>query len=114
GLATLHRVSALVSGTGGREHAFPRRLAADQPAPELHAAPGNPGIAQLATCHDAAVTDLDAQVRLAQELQPDLVVIGPEAPPVAGSADRLREAGSTAVGPAAAAAHLEGAKAPAN
>ena len=100
----------LVIGSGGREHAILRRLAADQPAPELHAAPGNPGIAQLATCHDAAVTDLDAQVRLAQELQPDLVVIGPEAPLVAGSADRLREAGFTVFGPSAAAAHLEGSK----
>ncbi|QNN81978.1 phosphoribosylamine--glycine ligase [Brachybacterium sp. Z12] len=100
----------LIIGSGGREHAIIRRLASDTPAPELHAAPGNPGIAQLATCHDAPVTDLDAQVRLAQELQPDLVVIGPEAPLVAGSADRLREAGFTVFGPSAAAAHLEGSK----
>ncbi|MDN6399611.1 MAG: phosphoribosylamine--glycine ligase family protein, partial [Brachybacterium sp.] len=80
----------LVIGSGGREHAIIRRLAADHPAPELHAAPGNPGIAQLATVHDASVSDLDAQVRLAQEIQPDLVVIGPEAPLVAGVADALR------------------------
>ena len=100
----------LVIGSGGREHAIVRRLAADHPAPELHAAPGNPGIAQLATLHDAPVSDLDAQVRLAQELQPDLVVIGPEAPLVAGAADRLREAGFTVFGPSAAAAHLEGSK----
>ncbi len=100
----------LVIGSGGREHAIIRRLAADRPAPELHAAPGNPGIAQLASCHDVAVTDLDGQVRLATELQPDLVVIGPEAPLVAGSADRLREAGMTVFGPSAAAAVLEGSK----
>ncbi|NMA78217.1 MAG: phosphoribosylamine--glycine ligase [Actinomycetales bacterium] len=100
----------LIIGSGGREHAIIRRLAADSPAPELHAAPGNPGIAQLATCHDAAVTDLDAQVRLADRLQPDLVVIGPEAPLVAGAADRLREAGHTVFGPSAAAAVLEGSK----
>ncbi|MDN5599803.1 MAG: phosphoribosylamine--glycine ligase [Brachybacterium sp.] len=100
----------LVIGSGGREHAIIRRLAADHPAPELHAAPGNPGIAQLATVHDASVSDLDAQVRLAQEIQPDLVVIGPEAPLVAGAADRLREAGFAVFGPSAAAAHLEGSK----
>ncbi|WP_193103361.1 phosphoribosylamine--glycine ligase [Brachybacterium sp. FME24] len=100
----------LVIGTGGREHAIIRRLAADRPAPELHAAPGNPGIAELATCHDAGVGDLDAQVALARELLPDLVVIGPEAPLVAGSADRLRGAGFTVFGPSAAAATLEGSK----
>ena len=100
----------LILGSGGREHAITRRLASDSPAPELHAAPGNPGIAQLATCHDVAVTDLDGQVRLADELQPDLVVIGPEAPLVAGAADRLREAGHTVFGPSAAAAVLEGSK----
>jgi len=103
-------VKILVIGSGGREHAIIRRLAADRPAPELHAAPGNPGIAQLASCHDVAVTNLDGQVRLATELQPDLVVIGPEAPLVAGSADRLREAGMTVFGPSAAAAVLEGSK----
>ncbi|MGO2606668.1 MAG: phosphoribosylamine--glycine ligase, partial [Brachybacterium tyrofermentans] len=100
----------LVIGSGGREHAIIRRLAADRPAPELHAAPGNPGIAQLATCHDISVDDLDGQVRLSQELAPDLVVVGPEAPLVAGSADRLREAGFAVFGPSAAAAVLEGSK----
>ncbi|MGP9580800.1 MULTISPECIES: phosphoribosylamine--glycine ligase [unclassified Brachybacterium] len=100
----------LIIGSGGREHAILRRLASDTPTPELHAAPGNPGIAQLATCHDVPVTDLDAQVSLAEELQPDLVVIGPEAPLVAGAADHLREAGFTVFGPSAAAAHLEGSK----
>jgi phosphoribosylamine--glycine ligase len=109
-LCTLTRVKILVIGSGGREHAIIRRLAADRPAPELHAAPGNPGIAQLATCHDVAVTDLDAQVRLAEELRPDLVVIGPEAPLVAGAADRLREAGLAVFGPSAEAARLEGSK----
>ena len=109
-LGTLARVKILVIGSGGREHAIIRRLAADHPAPELHAAPGNPGIAQLAATHDVAVGDLDGQVRLAGELQPDLVVIGPEAPLVAGAADCLREAGQTVFGPSAAAAHLEGSK----
>lgn len=109
-LVTLARVKILVIGSGGREHAIIRRLAADRPAPELHAAPGNPGIAQLATCHDVAVADLVGQVLLADELRPDLVVIGPEAPLVAGAADRLREAGHTVFGPSAEAANLEGSK----
>ncbi|AXK45754.1 phosphoribosylamine--glycine ligase [Brachybacterium saurashtrense] len=100
----------LVLGSGGREHAITRRLAADRPAPELHVAPGNPGIAQLATCHDVSVADLDGQVRLAEELRPDLVVIGPEAPLVAGAADRLRAAGFDVFGPSAEAARLEGSK----
>ncbi|GAA1483474.1 phosphoribosylamine--glycine ligase [Brachybacterium fresconis] len=109
-LGTLADVKILVIGSGGREHAIIRRLAADRPAPELHAAPGNPGIAELATCHDVSVSDLDAQVSLALELAADLVVVGPEAPLVAGSADRLRAAGLTVFGPSAAAAQLEGSK----
>ena len=109
-VGTLSRVKILVIGSGGREHAILRRLASDHPSPELHAAPGNPGIAQLATCHAIPVTDLDGQVSLAQDLDPDLVVIGPEAPLVAGAADRLREAGFTVFGPSAAAARLEGSK----
>ncbi|MEE1651965.1 phosphoribosylamine--glycine ligase [Brachybacterium sp. J144] len=100
----------LVIGSGGREHAITRRLAADRPAPELHAAPGNPGIAQLATCHPVALDDLDGQVVLARELGVDLVVVGPEAPLVAGAADRLREAGIDVFGPSAEAARLEGSK----
>ena len=109
-LGTLSRVKILVIGSGGREHAILRRLSLDPTAHELHAAPGNPGIAQLAACHAVALDDLDGQVRLARELAADLVVIGPEAPLVAGAADRLREAGITVLGPSAAAARLEGSK----
>lgn len=109
-LGTLARVKILVIGSGGREHAIIRRLSADSPAPDLHAAPGNPGIAGLATCHDVAVTDLDGQVELARRLEVDLVVVGPEAPLVAGAADRLREAGLAVFGPSAEAANLEGSK----
>ncbi|MGY5766259.1 phosphoribosylamine--glycine ligase [Brachybacterium sp. DNPG3] len=100
----------LVIGSGGREHAIVRRLASDSPSPELHAAPGNPGIADLAACHAVPVDDLDGQVALARSLEPDLVVVGPEAPLVAGSVDRLREAGFTVFGPTKAAANLEGSK----
>src|SRR5690606_37846575 len=107
---SLARVKILVIGSGGREHAIIRRLAADRPAPELHAAPGNPGIAQPATCHDVAAADPAGLLPLPDELRPDLVVIGPEAPLVAGAADRLREAGHTVFGPSAEAANLEGSK----
>ncbi|GAB2534083.1 phosphoribosylamine--glycine ligase [Brachybacterium huguangmaarense] len=100
----------LVIGSGGREHAIVRRLAQDSPAPALHAAPGNPGIAALATCHDVALGDLDGLVALAGDLAPDLVVIGPEAPLVAGLGDALREKGHAVFGPSAAAARLEGSK----
>lgn len=100
----------LVLGSGGREHAIVRRLRADSPAPELHAAPGNPGIAQLARCHEVRLDDLDGIVSLAREIEADLVVIGPEAPLVMGAADRLREAGFLVFGPSAEAARLEGSK----
>ncbi|MGP9694092.1 phosphoribosylamine--glycine ligase [Brachybacterium sp. AOP25-B2-12] len=100
----------LVIGGGGREHAIVRRLHLDSPAPELHAAPGNPGIAELAACHAVAVDDLDGLTALARDLAADLVVIGPEAPLVAGLGDRLREAGITVFGPSAEAARLEGSK----
>lgn len=109
-LGTLARVKILVIGSGGREHAIIRRLSADSPAPDLHAAPGNPGIEALATCHDIAVGDLDGQVELARRLEVDLVVVGPEAPLVAGVADRLRAADIAVFGPSAAAAALEGSK----
>lgn len=109
-LGTVWPVKILVIGTGGREHAIVRRLSQDSPAPELHAAPGNPGIARLATCHDVALNDLDGLTRLATELAVDLVIIGPEAPLVAGLADRMRANGLTVFGPSAAAARLEGSK----
>lgn len=100
----------LVIGSGGREHAIVRRLARDTPAPDLHAAPGNPGIAELAACHDVALGDLEGLAALADELRPELVVVGPEAPLVAGLADLLREHGHTVLGPSADAARLEGSK----
>jgi phosphoribosylamine--glycine ligase len=78
---------------------------------ELHAAPGNAGIASIATCHAAAADDVAAQLRLAEELQADLVVIGPEGPLVAGLADDLRTGGRRAFGPGRDAARLEGSKA---
>src|SRR6185312_7264603 len=76
--------------------------------------PGNAGIADQATCHPVEVTDADAVSALAEELRADLVVIGPEAPLVAGVADAVRARGIACFGPSAAAARLEGSKAFAN
>ncbi|UEJ82351.1 phosphoribosylamine--glycine ligase [Brachybacterium halotolerans subsp. kimchii] len=100
----------LVIGSGGREHAIVRRLSRDSPAPVLHAAPGNPGIGDHATCHDVALDDHEGLLALARELEVDLVVVGPEAPLVAGLADVLREDGIAVFGPSAQAARLEGSK----
>ena len=100
----------LLVGSGGREHALGVGLQADPACTELHAAPGNPGIAQFAQCHPLAVTDNAAIVELAQQLKVDLVVIGPEVPLVNGAADALRAANITVFGPSKAAAQLEGSK----
>jgi phosphoribosylamine--glycine ligase len=99
-------VRVLVIGGGGREHALCLALAADPAVTALFASPGNPGIAQVAELVDAPAP-LDA----ARSVQADLVVIGPEAPLVAGAADELRTAGVAVFGPSAAAAQLEGSKA---
>ncbi len=98
-------------GSGGREHAIARALAVDPAVTELHAAPGNPGLAGLAELHAVAPADERDVIRLARHLAADLVVIGPEAPLVAGVADALRQAGIRVFGPDAAAARIEGSKA---
>jgi phosphoribosylamine--glycine ligase len=100
----------LVVGSGGREHALAWRLASSPTLTELHAAPGNPGIAALATCHPVAAEDGEGLRELARSLGADLVVVGPEAPLVAGVADTLRHAGIPVFGPSAAAARIEGSK----
>jgi phosphoribosylamine--glycine ligase len=100
----------LVVGSGGREHALVWRLASSPTLTELHAAPGNPGIAGLATCHPVASEDGDGLRELARSLGADLVVVGPEAPLVAGVADTLRHVGISVFGPSAAAARVEGSK----
>ena len=100
----------LVVGSGGREHALVWSLSRSQSLGELHAAPGNPGIAKLAHCHPVRADDHAALVSLARELRIDLVVVGPEAPLVAGLADELRHRGIAVFGPSAAAARIEGSK----
>ena len=99
----------LVIGSGGREHALAWRLA--KSGHELLAAPGNPGIAQLAECHPVPVDQLDALVELARAHRVELVVVGPEGPLVAGLADKLRAAGIATFGASGAGAQLEGSKA---
>ena len=100
----------LLVGSGGREHALGAGLQADPACTELHVAPGNPGIAQIAQCHPLVITDNQAILELAQRLNIDLVVIGPEIPLVNGVADILRAANIAVFGPSKAAAQLEGSK----
>jgi phosphoribosylamine---glycine ligase len=104
-------VRVLLIGSGGREHALAVGLAADPSVDFLAAAPGNPGIDQVADLYDVTPTDPAAVAALAVELSADLVVVGPEAPLVAGVADAVRAKGIACFGPSAAAAQLEGSKA---
>ena len=103
-------MKVLLVGSGGREHALAWRLAGSEGLDELHAAPGNPGIAALGHCHPVRAEDGEALLALAGSLDIDLVVVGPEAPLVAGVADVLRHAGIAVFGPSGAAAQIEGSK----
>ena len=100
----------LLLGSGGREHALARALAADPDVTDLHVAPGNPGIAAIATTHPADITDPASVTGLARATGADLVVIGPEGPLVAGMADEVRAAGIACFGPGRGAAMIEGSK----
>lgn len=104
-------MKVLVLGPGGREHAIIRALLKDPVVTEVHAAPGNAGIAQDVTVHAVDANNPQAATALATSLAADLVVVGPEAPLVAGVSDALREAGFPVFGPSQAAAALEGSKA---
>jgi phosphoribosylamine--glycine ligase len=104
-------VRILLVGSGGREHALAWKLAASPHVTRLYAAPGNPGIARLAACVPVRPEALDDLVAFAERERIDLALSGPEAPLVAGLADRLAARGLTALGPGAAAARLEGSKA---
>jgi phosphoribosylamine--glycine ligase len=103
-------VKVLLVGSGGREHALAWKLSQAPALEELHAAPGNPGIAQLGQCHPVRAEDGEGLLALAGSIDADLVVMGPEAPLVAGVADDLRHAGVAVFGPSAAAARIEGSK----
>ena len=101
----------LVVGGGGREHAIVRALFRSPQRPELLAAPGNAGIARdRVPCHDVSAEDVDGLVRLARDAGCDFVVVGPEAPLVAGLVDALADVGIRAFGPSTVAARIEGSK----
>jgi phosphoribosylamine--glycine ligase len=104
-------VRVLLVGSGGREHALAWKLSQAPDLQELHAAPGNPGIAALGRCHPVRAEDGEGLLGLAGSLEADLVVVGPEAPLVAGVADELRHAGVAVFGPSEGAARIEGSKA---
>ncbi|PWI12342.1 phosphoribosylamine--glycine ligase [Streptomyces sp. NWU339] len=104
-------MKVLVIGSGAREHALCRSLSLDPDVTALHCAPGNAGIAEVAELHQVDALDGAAVSALAARLGVDLVVVGPEAPLVAGVADAVREAGIAAFGPSKEAARLEGSKA---
>jgi phosphoribosylamine--glycine ligase len=103
-------VKVLVVGSGGREHALVWKLAQSPRLDAVHAAPGNPGIARIGECHPVRAEDGEGLLALARELDIDLVVVGPEAPLVAGLANVLRHAGVAVFGPTAEAARIEGSK----
>src|SRR5205085_2102951 len=103
-------MNVLLLGSGGREHALAWKLAASPLLSKLYAAPGNPGIAEEAEIVKLKIEDHVAVEAFCKANNIDFVVVGPEAPLVAGLVDRLSKAGIKAFGPAAAAARLEGSK----
>ena len=103
-------MKVLLVGSGGREHALAWKLGQAPDLEELHAAPGNPGIATLGRCHPVRAEDGEGLLTLARSLEADLVVVGPEAPLVAGVADELRHVGVPVFGPSSEAAAIEGSK----
>src|ERR671937_2250694 len=104
-------MKVLLVGSGGLEPALAWKFTQAPSLHELHAAPGNPGIARLGVpCHPVRAEDGEGLLVLARSLDVDLVVIGPEAPLVAGVGDQLRHAGMPVFGPSAAAARIEGSK----
>ena len=103
-------MKVLVIGGGGREHALCWKLKRSPSVNEVVCAPGNPGIKRDARCVDISVEDIDGLMKLAADEKPDLVVIGPEVPLVAGLGNRLRDEGFAVFGPDKAAANLEGSK----
>ena len=104
-------VRVVILGSGGREHALARALSRDPAVTALHVAPGNAGTTALADNHAVDVSDAAAVTALAQQLAPDLVIIGPEGPLVSGVADAVRAHGIACFGPGARAARIEGSKA---
>lgn len=104
-------MKVLLIGSGGREHAIAYAINKSPKVSELHAIPGNPGIAKIATCHDCDVTDLVSILNFVKENKIDFTVVGPEVPLCLGLVDLLEDNGYRAFGPRMKAANLEGSKA---
>ena len=103
-------MKVLIVGGGGREHALAWKLRQDDPACEIIAAPGNPGIARIGRCVDLAVTNIPALITLARTERVDFTIVGPEGPLEAGIVDRFREQGLAIFGPTKSAARIETSK----
>ena len=101
----------LIVGGGGREHALAWKIAQSKLCTKLYAAPGNPGIAQVAECPPIGAEDIDKLLAFAREQRIDLTVVGPERPLIAGIVDRFQKAGLRIFGPSREAAQVEGSKA---
>ncbi|MEC7664754.1 MAG: phosphoribosylamine--glycine ligase [Candidatus Thermoplasmatota archaeon] len=106
----MEKGTVLIVGSGGREHAISLQLAKSASVADIHVAPGNAGTSMVGSNHEVALEDIDGLCELAVRIGADLVVIGPEAPLVAGLADRLRQQGINCFGPNAEGALLEGSK----
>src|SRR3954468_16992795 len=104
-------MKVLLIGSGGREHALAWRIKRDSPGVDLIAAPGNPGIAELARCVAIPASDIDGLLDLAREESVELTIVGPEGPLAAGIVDRFRARGLAIFGPTAGAAQIETSKA---
>lgn len=103
-------MKVLIIGSGGREHAIAYKLSQSKKVTEIHAIPGNPGIAELGTCHKGNVEDLEYILKFVEEYNIDLTVVGPEVPLCLGLVDLLESHGHIAFGPTKRAATLEGSK----
>ena len=104
-------MKVLVIGSGGREHAIAYALKKSKMVDEIHAIPGNPGIAEIGTCHKGGVEDLEGILKFVEENNIDFTVVGPEVPLCMGLADLLESKGHKVFGPKKEAAILEGSKA---
>ena len=104
-------MKVLIIGSGGREHAIAYKLNQSPKVDEIHAIPGNPGIAEIGICHDGNVEDLDGILKFVEDYNIDFTVIGPEVPLCLGLADLLEDHGHPCFGPRKFAATLEGSKA---
>lgn len=103
-------MKVLVVGGGGREHAIIYKLKQNKKISEIHAAPGNGGISDIAICHNIKATDMEGILNLAKEIKPDLTVVAPDDPLMLGMVDELEKAGFRAFGPYKNAAIIEGSK----